>query len=157
LDATPAAPQEKQIHYAIKMRKRSENELQGLESQKAGLEKNLAAAQLTYASTMKKVREDPSAGESIVIDAQNKVNIAKTALNNLNKNIAVASANVEASKEKVSETKAVLKAAGMDSVVKGLPVEEKMEPVVELPKIVAINPRDAPYYQRSRIGFISLN
>jgi len=144
LDATPVAPQEKQILYAIKIRKRSENELQGLESQKAGLEKNLAAAQLTYASTMKKVREDPSAGESIVIDAQNKVNIAKTALNNLNKNIAVASANVEASKEKVSETKAVLKAAGMDSVVKGLPVEEKMEPVVELPKIVAINPRDAP-------------
>ena len=29
-------------------------------------------------------------------------------------------------------------------MVKGLPVEEKMEPVVELPKIVAINPRDAP-------------
>merc|ERR1711871_581109 len=144
LDATPLPPQSKQIQYAIKMRKRSENELKDFESRRDSLEKNLAAAQLNYASTMKKVREDPSAGEALVIDAQNKGNIAKTALNNLNKNIAVASANVDASREKVSETKAILKAAGMDSVVKGLPVEEKMEPVVELPKIVAINPRDAP-------------
>ena len=96
---------------------------------------------------MKKVREDPSAGQAIVIDAQNKVNIAKTSLNNLQKNIEVANANVDASREKVSETKAI-KAAGMDSVVKGLPVEEKMEPVVELPKIVAINPRDAPETRR---------
>jgi hypothetical protein len=144
VDQTPPPASQKQVIYAIKMVRRYESELSQRHAERAASEAKLAKVQKSYATVMLKARQDPGFSHSLVLDAENRVNAAKTENENVEKKLTIAKANLEAAKEKVTEVRAVLKASGMDAVVKGLPMEETKEPVVELPKLVTINPRDAP-------------
>jgi hypothetical protein len=144
VDQAPPPASPRQVVYAINMVRRAEAELSQLYGEKTTVEAKLAKVERSYATVMLKARQDPGFSRALLLNAENQVNAVKTEHENVVKKLSLAKANVEAAKEKVREVRAVLKASGMDAVMKGLPVEETKEPVVELPKIVAINPRDVP-------------
>ena len=147
---TGGAPTPGDLKGAVQGRKIADALVQKLETEAGQLKGVLAAAKLVYAQRAQDKREAKDDARAISLnaavvsaeirmkDAQAKYN---TALDRLN----VAKAYRTEANAQVSETKAVLVANGMSSVVKGLapPVAGEGK-IVEVPKIAVRNAGDAP-------------